>query len=84
MRVGRREGALMPDDPYETLGLEKTEPPRLYRGAKLSEDCPLWKMHHRMFGGHVSPNQRRSHAALTQVSPGACGRSNDTAALRPP
>lgn len=30
----------MPDDPYETLGLEKTEPPRLYRGAKLSEDCP--------------------------------------------
>jgi curved DNA-binding protein CbpA len=24
MRAGRREGALMPDDPYETLGLEKT------------------------------------------------------------
>ncbi len=33
-------------------------------------------MHHQTFGGHVSPNGCLRHAALTQVSPGTCGRSD--------
>ncbi|SDP80018.1 hypothetical protein SAMN04488512_1563, partial [Sulfitobacter litoralis] len=29
----------------ETLELSRIEPPRVYRRAKLSENCPLWNSH---------------------------------------
>ena len=35
---------LRPDD---EIVIEATEPPRVYRRAKLSENCPLWNMHKR-------------------------------------
>src|SRR6056297_1906691 len=42
------------------------------------------KMRHQISGGHVLFSPCWYHTVLTQVSVGACGRSNGAAALRPP